>query len=175
MPRCPWCGTDPLYVAYHDEEWGRPLHDEGRHFEFLLLETQQAGLSWISILRRREAYRKAFAGFDAAKVAAFDKDRVEKLLGDPSIIRNRRKIEGAVKNARSFLAIQEEWGSFDDWLWHFVDGKPLVNSWRTLDQIPATTELSDTVAADLKKRGFSFVINCASNRPVPVAVLSPAI
>jgi DNA-3-methyladenine glycosylase I len=157
MLRCSWCGTDPLYVAYHDEEWGSPLHDEGKHFEFLLLETQQAGLSWITILRRREAYRSAFAGFDAAKVASFDEDRVGDLLTDASIIRNRRKIEGAIRNAQAFLAIQEEWGSFDSWLWHFVDGQPLVNSWRTLDELPVTTDLSDRVAADLKRRGFRFV------------------
>jgi DNA-3-methyladenine glycosylase I len=157
MERCSWCGEDPLYVAYHDTEWGTPLHDEGKHFEFLLLETQQAGLSWITILRKREAYRAAFAGFDPEKVARFTPARVEKLLGDPGIIRNRRKIEAAVKNARAFLDVREEFGSFDSYLWSFVEGWPIDGNRRSLAEIPATTPLSDRLAADLKSRDFAFV------------------
>jgi DNA-3-methyladenine glycosylase I len=157
MQRCPWCGDDPLYLDYHDREWGRPVHDEGRHFEFLLLETQQAGLSWITILRRREAYRKAFAGFDAAKVARFTPSRIERLCADASIIRNRRKIEAAVTNAQAFLAVQEEFGSFDAYLWRFVDGTPVIGSPRRIEDIPTTTKLSDDVSADLKARGFAFI------------------
>jgi DNA-3-methyladenine glycosylase I len=157
MERCSWCGSDPLYVEYHDREWGEPVHDERKHFEFLLLETQQAGLSWITILRKREAYRKAFAGFDPEKVARFTEARVEKLLLDPSIVRNRRKIEGAVKNARAFLSVEEEFGSFDRYLWRFVDGRPVVHSARSLSELPVTTPLSDSVSADLKARGFAFV------------------
>lgn len=157
MQRCPWCGDDPLYVSYHDREWGSPVHDEERHFEFLLLETQQAGLSWITILRKREAYRKAFAGFDARRVAAFGSTEVAALLGDPGIVRNRRKIEAAILNARAFLSIQERHGSFDSWLWSFVDGEPVVGKRRTLEEIPVTTPLSDKVAKEMKARGFSFV------------------
>ncbi len=155
--RCSWCGADPLYVRYHDLEWGTPLHDEGKHFEFLLLETQQAGLSWITILRKREAYRKAFAGFDPEAVARFGDDDVTRLLGDAGIIRNRRKIEASVRNARAFLAIREEFGSFDAWLWRFVEGKPVQGNRRVLADLPATTPLSDTVSAEMKKRGFAFV------------------
>jgi DNA-3-methyladenine glycosylase I len=157
MERCSWCGDDPLYVEYHDSEWGCPLHDEGRHFEFLLLETQQAGLSWITILRKREAYRRAFAGFDPEKVARFDQAKIEALLGDLGIIRNRRKIEAAVKNARAFLELRDEHGSFDAWLWNFVDGRPVDGKRRTLAEIPTTTALSDRVAKEMKARGFSFV------------------
>jgi DNA-3-methyladenine glycosylase I len=157
MNRCPWCGTDPLYVRYHDEEWGSPLHDEDKHFEFLLLETQQAGLSWITILRKREAYREAFAGFDPGKVARFGQARVEKLMGNPGIIKNRRKIEASISNAKAFLAIQEEAGSFDRWIWNFAGGHPLVNAPQTLADIPATSPLSDSLAKELKRRGFSFV------------------
>lgn len=157
MERCPWCGSDPLYVAYHDEEWGSPVHDEARHFEFLLLETQQAGLSWITILRKREAYRRAFAGFVPEKVARFGPAKIEALLGDPGIVRNRRKIEAAVTNAKAFLAVREEFGSFDSWIWSFVEGRPLVGKWKTPAEIPTTTELSDKVAKELKARGFAFV------------------
>ncbi len=157
MERCPWCGEDPLYVRYHDEEWGSPVHDEGRHFEFLLLETQQAGLSWITILRKREAYRKAFRGFDPAKVARFGEAEIETLLGNAAIVRNRAKLQAAVKNARAFLAIKEEYGSFDSWLWGFVDGRSVVGAWRAMSEIPVTTPLSDRVSKDLKARGFSFV------------------
>jgi DNA-3-methyladenine glycosylase I len=157
MQRCPWCGEDPLYVAYHDEEWGSPVHDEARHFEFLLLETQQAGLSWITILRKREAYRRAFAGFDPEKVARFSPQKIEKLLLDPGIIRNRLKIEAAVKNAKAFLKVRDERGSFDSYLWDFVDGRPVMETRRTPADIPVTTPLSDRVAKDLKARGFGFV------------------
>lgn len=157
MKRCPWCGEDPLYLAYHDSEWGSPVHDEVKHFEFLLLETQQAGLSWRCVLGKREAYRKAFAEFQPAKVARFTPARVEKLMLDPGIIRNRRKIEAAVKNARAFLTVSEEYGSFDAYIWRFVDGSPVVNSWREPSQVPVTTRTSDDLAADLKRRGFSFV------------------
>ena len=157
MERCPWCGDDPLYVEYHDREWGSPLHDEDKHFEFLLLETQQAGLSWITILRKREAYRRAFAGFDPEKVARFGSAKIEALLGDPGIIRNRLKIEAAVKNAKAFLEIREERGSFDAWLWDFVDGRPIDGKRRSSSDVPATTALSDKVAKEMKIRGFSFV------------------
>lgn len=157
MTRCPWAGTDPLYVAYHDEEWGRPVRDDRLHFEFLLLETQQAGLSWRCVLGKREAFRKAFAGFDPEKVARFTPTRVEKLLADPGIIRNRRKIEASVRNAAAFLAIAEEFGSFDTYIWRFTEGKPLVNAWREPSEVPVTTPVSDALSADLKSRGFGFV------------------
>jgi DNA-3-methyladenine glycosylase I len=157
MTRCPWCGDDPLYVAYHDEEWGAPLHDEARHFEFLLLETQQAGLSWRCILGKREAFRKAYAGFDPEKVSRFTSARVEKLLADPGIIRNRRKVEGAVRNARAFLETADEFGSFDSYIWRFVDGRPVINAHRLPSQVPVTTAASDALAADLKARGFAYV------------------
>ena len=157
MKRCPWCGDDPLYVEYHDREWGTPVHDEAKHFEFLLLETQQAGLSWITVLRKREAYRRAFEGFDPGKIARFTPAKVEALVGDAGIIRNRRKIEAAVDNARAFLAVQEERGSFDAWLWDFVDGRPVDGKRKDPADVPATTALSDRVAKELKTRGFSFV------------------
>ncbi len=157
MKRCPWCGDDPLYVEYHDCEWGTPVHDEAKHFEFLLLETQQAGLSWITVLRKREAYRRAFEGFDPGKIARFTPAKVEALVGDAGIIRNRRKIEAAVDNARAFLAVQEERGSFDAWLWDFVDGRPVDGKRKDPADVPATTALSDRVAKELKARGFSFV------------------
>lgn len=155
--RCPWCGEDPLYVAYHDTEWGVPLHDEARHFEFLLLEGQQAGLSWRCILGKREALRKAYANFDAEKVARFTQARIEKILLDPAVVRNRRKVEAAVRNAQAFLKIQEEFGGFDAYVWRFVDGQPIQNAWKQLADIPKTTQLSDALAGDLKSRGFSFV------------------
>jgi DNA-3-methyladenine glycosylase I len=157
MERCTWCGSDPLYVRYHDEEWGSPLHDERKHFEFLLLETQQAGLSWITILRKREAYRRAFRNFDAEAVAGFSAADIDELLLNPGIVRNRRKLEASVKNARAFLGIREAHGSFDAWLWNFVDGKPVVNSNRTLADIPVTSALSDRVSAEMKNLGFAFV------------------
>jgi DNA-3-methyladenine glycosylase I len=157
MNRCPWCGTDPLYVAYHDTEWGVPVHDERMHFEFLVLEAAQAGLSWITILRRREGYRKAYEGFDPAKVAEYGEKKVKSLLEDAGIIRNRKKIESSINNARHFLSVQQEFESFDRYLWSFVDHAPLVNAWKELKDIPPRSELSDTVSKDLKKRGFSFV------------------
>ncbi len=157
MNRCEWAGGDPLMVAYHDEEWGVPVHDDRTHFEFLVLEGAQAGLSWSTILRKRGGYRKAFAGFDPARVARFTPARVEKLLGDPSIVRNRLKVESAVTNAHAFLRLQDEAGSFDAWLWAFVDGQPVVNRWERLGELPAETELSQAVSKDLKRRGFRFV------------------
>jgi DNA-3-methyladenine glycosylase I len=144
-------------VAYHDTEWGVPVHDDATHFEFLVLEGAQAGLSWSTILKRRAGYRKAFAGFDAAKVARFTPARVEKLLGDPGIIRNRAKVEATVRNARAFLAVQEELGSFDSYIWGFVGGRPVVNRWRRIEQVPATSPESEALSADLRRRGFGFV------------------
>jgi DNA-3-methyladenine glycosylase I len=156
--RCPW--VDPandLYTAYHDTEWGLPVHDDRVHFEFLLLESAQAGLSWYTVLRKRENYRRAFAGFDPARVAEFGPDEVAALLGDPGIIRNRLKIEAAVNNARCFLAIQTEFGSFDAYVWRFVGGHPKVNALRSLADYPATAPESDALSRDLKMRGFKFV------------------
>ncbi len=144
-------------VAYHDTEWGVPVHHDPTHFEFLVLEGAQAGLSWSTILKRRAGYRKAFAGFDPVKVARFTPARVEKLLGDPGIIRNRAKVEATVRNARAFLEVQEEFGSFDAYIWGFVGGRPLVNKWRRMGQLPAATAESEAVSADLRRRGFGFV------------------
>jgi len=155
--RCGWAGTDPLYIAYHDEEWGVPVHDDRRLFEFLVLEGAQAGLSWITILRKREAYRKSFAGFDPEKVARFDARRVAGLLKNPAIVRNRAKVGSAVGNARAFLKVREEFGSFDAYIWRFVDGRPKRNLWKTLKQIPAETDASRAMSRDLKGRGFNFV------------------
>ena len=155
--RCGWAGTDPLYIAYHDEEWGVPVHDDRLLFEFLVLEGAQAGLSWITILRKREAYRRAFAGFDPRRVARFDARKVLRLLKDPSIVRNRAKVVSAVGNARAFLAVQEEFGSFDAYIWRFVDGRPKRNVWKTLKQIPPETDESRAMSRDLKGRGFNFV------------------
>lgn len=157
LTRCGWAGTDPVYVAYHDREWGVPVHDERTLFEFLILEGAQAGLSWITILKRRENYRAAFEGFDPERVARFTTVRCEKLLKDPGIIRNRLKIFSAVTNARRFLEIQQEFGGFAAYQWSFVDGKPLQPRRRSLSDIPARTEISDALSKDLKKRGFSFV------------------
>ncbi len=155
--RCGWCGSDPLYVRYHDEEWGVPVHDDRLLFEFLVLEGAQAGLSWITILRKRDNYRRAFAGFDPGRVARFDRRKVESLLRDPGIVRNRAKVEAAVGNARAFLAVQEELGSFDAYQWQFVDGRPLENRWKSQRQIPARTTVSDALSRDLRRRGFRFV------------------
>jgi DNA-3-methyladenine glycosylase I len=157
MKRCAWCEKDDLYRAYHDEEWGSPVHDEGRHFEFLLLEMMQAGLSWYTILAKRENFRAAFDGFDWRKIARYDAVKVDALLADKGIIRNRRKIEAAIKNALGFLDIQDECGSFDSYIWSWVGGRAIINKWSSLQEIPATTVLSDAVSKDLKKRGFSFV------------------
>ena len=157
MKRCPWCGSDPLYVAYHDAEWGVPSHDDRHLFEMLILEGAQAGLSWITILRKREAYRKAFAGFDAAKVARFTDARVERLLGNPGIVRNRLKVAGAVRNARGVLAVQKEFGSLDRYLWQFVGGRPIVNACERPSDVPPRTAESDAMSRDLRSRGFTFV------------------
>ncbi len=155
--RCNWCGDDPLYVAYHDREWGVPLHDDRRLFEFLVLEGAQAGLSWLTVLKRREGYRRAFAAFDPAQVARFDAAKVEALLQDPGIIRNRLKVRSAINNARAFLAVQEEFGSFDRFIWSFVGGRPQVNRFHSDDQLPAQTPLAQEISKALKARGFSFV------------------
>ena len=155
--RCEWAGTDPAMVEYHDTEWGVPVHDDVTHFEFLVLEGAQAGLSWSTILKRRAGYHKAFAGFDPAKVARFTPARVEKLLADPGIIRNRAKVEATVRNARAFLATQKEFGSFDAYVWGFVGGAPKVNRWRRMGQIPATSAESEALSKDLRRRGFGFV------------------
>ena len=157
VSRCGWATNDPLYIAYHDREWGMPVHDDRQHFEFLVLEAAQAGLSWSIVLNKREGYRRAFSGFDPAKVARYTDKRIEKLILDPGIIRNRQKIEAAVRNARAFLAIQEEFGSFDAYSWRFVGGEPKVNRWKVMKQIPATSVESDALSKDLKNRGFSFV------------------
>ncbi len=154
--RCPWPGKDPLYTDYHDREWGVPLRDDRKLFELLVLESAQAGLSWITILRRREGYRKAFEGFDPQKVARYGEGKIRSLLEDPGIIRNRKKIEAAVSNARAFLKIQEAYGSFAAYLWAFVDGTPLQNRWEKMAQVPARTALSETISRDLKSKGFSF-------------------
>ena len=155
--RCPWCLGSPEYIAYHDNEWGRPVHDDRVLFEFLILEGAQAGLSWSTILRKRGNYRKAFADFDPAKVARFTPALVEKLLLDPGIVRNRLKVEGTVRNAKAFLAVQKEFGSFDAYAWRFVGGAPLVNRRRSMKEVPASTPESDALSKDLKKRGFTFV------------------
>ena len=155
--RCSWCGDDPLYVAYHDEEWGVPVYDDRTLFEFLILEGAQAGLSWSTILRKREGYRVAFDGFDAEKVARYDGVRISALLTDPRIVRNQLKIGSAVTNAQAFLNIQEEWGSFSDYIWSFVDRRPIQNKWLSLAEIPAKTPLAEALSKDLKKRGFRFV------------------
>jgi len=155
--RCEWCGTEPLYVEYHDNEWGVPVHDDRRLFEMLILEGAQAGLNWLTILRKRENYRKAFGNFDAKKIAQYDKAKVAKLLADPGIVRNRLKIAATIQNARAFLNVQKEFGSFDRYIWQFVDGKPMKNRWKNLKEIPPRTAESDAMSKDLKKRGFSFV------------------
>jgi len=155
--RCSWCGTDPMYIKYHDEEWGKPVYDDHTLFEFLILEGAQAGLSWITILRRREGYKKAFAGFDVEKVAAFDENDFNRLMNNPEIIRNKLKIHSAISNAKLFIAIQNEFGSFSDYIWGFMPGKkPLVNQVSNISGVPARTEISDAISKDMKKRGFKF-------------------
>lgn len=155
--RCPWCGTDPMYVRYHDEEWGKPVHDDQKHFECLTLESAQAGLSWITILRKRDNYRSAYANFDVEAVASFDETDVERLLTNPGIVRNRRKIEASINNAKRFIEIQQEFGTFDAYIWSFVDNTVINNQWAANDDIPATTELSHQISKDLKRRGFKFL------------------
>jgi len=156
-PRCAWPANDPPMLRYHDDEWGVPVHDDRKHFEFLILEGAQAGLSWRTVLHKRAAYRAAFAGFDPRRVARFDARKVKALLKNAGIIRNRLKIESAITNARAFLAVQKEFGSFDRYVWRFVGGRPIVNHWTTLRELPARTPESDALSADLKKRGFRFV------------------
>lgn len=155
--RCGWCVGDPLYEAYHDEEWGKPVFDDETLFEFLILETFQAGLSWITILRKRENFRKAFDGFDFKKIAQYNQKKIDELLQDAGIIRNKLKIKAAVTNAQVFMEVQEEFGSFSNYIWRFVDGKPIKNSLKDYRNAPANTPLSDTISKDLKKRGFKFV------------------
>jgi len=157
MQRCGWAANDPIYIKYHDEEWGVPVHDDKKLFEFITLEGAQAGLSWLTILKRRPGYKKAFAKFDVKKVAGFTPAKIEKLLLDPGIIRNRLKVNAAVTNARAFIKIQEKFRSFDTYSWRFVDGKQKVNRFKTLDHVPATTRESDAFSRDLKQRGFKFV------------------
>lgn len=157
VQRCEWVGSDPIYVAYHDKEWGVPVRDESKHFEFLVLEGAQAGLSWLTILKRRDGYQRVFQGFDPVKVAAMSSADIEKALQDKGIIRNRQKVSSAVNNAGVFLEIQREFGSFDKYIWEFVDDQPIVNSWTKDSDIPATSEVSDRLSADLKKRGMKFV------------------
>jgi DNA-3-methyladenine glycosylase I len=157
VKRCGWVSTNPLMIEYHDREWGMPVHDDRKHYEFLVLEAAQAGLSWSIVLNKREGYRRAFSDFDPQKVARYTAKRIEKLTLDPAIIRNRMKIEAAVKNARAFLNVQEEFGTFDSYCWQFVSGRPKINRWKEMRQIPATSPESDTFSKDLKRRGFSFV------------------
>jgi DNA-3-methyladenine glycosylase I len=154
--RCKWCGDSPSYRAYHDNEWGVPVHDDRLLFEFIILEGAQAGLSWQTILNKREGYRKAFQNFDIEKVAAFSAEDTQRLQGDPGIVRNRLKIQSAVTNARATLAVIEEFGSFDSYLWGFVGGTPMQNEWKIIEQVPASTEVSDAMSKDLKQRGFKF-------------------
>jgi DNA-3-methyladenine glycosylase I len=157
MNRCPWCGTDELYVNYHDKEWGVPVHDDKKHFEFLVLESAQAGLNWLTILRKRENYRAAYDNFDALKISKYDEEKVNELMENPGIIRNRKKIEASINNAKHFLEIQKEFGSFDKYIWGFVDNKPVISHWEDISEVPATSELSDKVSKDLKSRGFKFL------------------
>ena len=155
--RCDWCGNDPLYMNYHDTEWGVPVYEDKVLFEFLILETFQAGLSWITVLRKRENFRKAFDSFDYKKIAQYDEEKYNVLIQDTGIIRNKLKIKAAISNAQAFIGVQKEFGSFSDYIWGFVNGKPIKNSFKSLSELPANTLLSDTISKDLKKRGFKFV------------------
>ena len=157
VSRCPWCGSDPLYMSYHDLEWGVPLHDDTRLFEMLTLEGAQAGLSWLTILRKREGYRRAFAEFDIKKVALFTDEDKTRFMADSGIVRNRLKISATITNARAALEVQSEFGSLDNYLWSFVGGVPIINSWKSMSEIPASSPLSDLMSKDLKRRGFRFV------------------
>ena len=157
MNRCEWCTGTELYTKYHDTEWGVPVYDDQKHFEFLSLESAQAGLSWLTILNKRENYRKAYDNFDPKKVARYTEAKEEKLMANAGIVRNRLKIKASISNAKNFLEIQKEFGSFSDYLWGFVNGKPIVGKWKSLEELPAETELSDKIAKDLKKRGFKFL------------------
>jgi len=155
--RCPWCLSDPIYIKYHDEEWGVPVHDDQKHFEFLILEGAQAGLSWLTILKRRDGYRSAFCNFDVKKVSRLKQKDVEILILNEKIIRNRLKIESTISNAKAFIKVQEEFGSFDNYCWNFVGGKPIINKRKSLKDIPPTSKESDAFSKDLKKRGFKFI------------------
>ena len=157
MRRCDWCEGDELYIKYHDEEWGVPVHNDIKHFEFLILEGVQAGLSWLLILKKRENYRKAYENFDPVKVSNFDKNKIGELMSNKGLIRNRRKIEASVNNAIRFLEIQDEFDSFNNYIWEFVYNKPIINSWKNIIDIPSKTKLSDKISLDLKDRGFKFV------------------
>ncbi|MFD1314540.1 DNA-3-methyladenine glycosylase I [Namhaeicola litoreus] len=157
MKRCTWCGEDPLYVNYHDTEWGVPVYDDQRIFEYLILETFQAGLSWITVLRKRENFRKAFDNFDFVKISSYDEKKLESLIDDAGIIRNRLKIKAAISNAQKFIEVQKEFGSFSKYIWAFVNHQPIVNHWKDMSDLPATSEISDRLSKDLKKRGFKFV------------------
>ena len=157
IQRCDWCGDNLLYQHYHDQEWGTPVYDDQILFEFITLEGAQAGLSWITILKKREGYRKAFANFEVEKVAQFSDKKLEKLLLNPDIVRNRLKVFSVRKNAKAFIKIQKEFGSFTDYIWGFIDGEPIQNNWNTISEIPTTSRASDIISKDLKKRGFSFV------------------
>ncbi len=157
LQRCSWAGDDPLYVAYHDHEWGVPVHDDRTLFEFLLLEGAQAGLSWITILKKRENYRQAFDGFDPRRIARYREARIQKLLGNAGIVRNKLKVRSTVTNARAFLEVEKEFGSFDRFIWQFVGGQPKENAWKTMSEVPASTPESDAMSKELKRRGFKFV------------------
>ena len=157
LTRCAWAGDDPLYRRYHDEEWGVPVHDDRRHFEMLCLEGAQAGLSWITILRKRENYRAAFDGFDPVKVAGYDDDKVAELLANPGIVRNRLKVRAFIQNAQAFLRLQAEYGSFDAYVWGFVGGAPVVNHFQSMAELPAQTPIAEAMSKGLKQRGFTFV------------------
>lgn len=155
--RCAWCGEDPLYRSYHDQEWGVPVKDDATLFEFLILETFQAGLSWITVLRKRENFRKAFDNFDYKTIAGYDQKKIDNLLQDAGIIRNKLKVQATITNAMAFIKIQREFGSFSNYIWGFVDGKPIQNTFKNMKELPANTPLSDTISKDLKQRGFKFV------------------
>ncbi len=157
LKRCEWSGSDPLYIAYHDREWGVPVHDDRLLFEFLILEGAQAGLSWLTILKKRDAYRAAFHDFDCERIARYSEKEIERLMGDAGIVRNRLKIKSVIRNARGVLKIRDEFGSLDSYFWRYVDGVPLQNSCRAMSDLPAKTALSETISRDLKKRGFNFV------------------
>ena len=157
LSRCGWCGSEELYVAYHDEEWGVPVRDDRTLFEFLILEGAQAGLSWSTILKKREGYRRLYDGFDPEKVARYGDAKLAELLADPAIVRNRAKVTASIGNARAFLEVRSSFGSFAEYIWRFTDGRPIQNRWKTLAEIPAKTPLAETISEDLKRRGFSFV------------------
>lgn len=157
MNRCSWCEKEDIYIEYHDKEWGVPIYDDRKHFEFIVLESAQAGLSWLTILKRRENYRMAYDDFDPEKVARYDEKKLDELVKNAGIIRNRMKIAASINNAQRFLEIQQEFGSFSNYIWGFVNNKPVINEFASISEVPATTELSDTISKDLKKRGFKFM------------------